>query len=87
MTEAIQPIIKYGFEQMNFPRYYVPLTLKGRLALRLKLHRSLTQLLPPGLAAFLIKARARLTSVAVQKPEAETPVATSLNKAAETNSA
>jgi hypothetical protein len=76
-----------GFEQMNFPRYFVPLTLKGRLALRLKLHRSLTQLLPPGLAAYLIKVRAKLTSAAAQKSSEQPPVAASINKEAETNSA
>ena len=76
-----------GFEQMNFPRYFVPLTLKGRLALMLKLHRSLTQLLPPGVAAFLIKIRAKLASTAAPKIGSEPPVAAALNKEAETNSA
>ena len=28
-----------GFEQALVPRYYVPLTLKGKIALRLGLHR------------------------------------------------
>jgi hypothetical protein len=73
-----------GFERMNFPRYYVPLTLKGRLALMLKLHRSLTQLLPPGLAAFLIKVRAKLSSIATQKPAGKPPATALMNKQAET---
>ena len=73
-----------GFEQMNFPRYYVPLTLKGRLALMLKLHRSLTQLLPPELAAFLIKVRAKLSSTATQKPAGKPPTTALMNKQAET---
>ncbi len=76
-----------GFEQMNFPRYFVPLTVKGRLALTLKLHRSLTQLLPPGLAAFLVKIRAKLASGAVQKTGAEPSEAVEQNKQAETKSA
>jgi hypothetical protein len=35
-----------AFEQVLLPRYYVPLTLKGTLALRLNLHRELAQLIP-----------------------------------------
>lgn len=37
-----------GFEKVGLPRYYVPLTLKGRLALRSGLHRGLTAVLPVG---------------------------------------
>lgn len=40
-----------GFIQINYPRYYIPLTLKGRLILKLKLHKGLHELLPP----FIIK--------------------------------
>ncbi len=35
-----------GFEKMELPRYYVPLTLKGKLALKCKIHRGLLDLLP-----------------------------------------
>jgi hypothetical protein len=28
-----------GFEQVNFPRYYIPLTLMGELFIRLRLSR------------------------------------------------
>ena len=35
-----------GFEQFNFPRYYVPLTLKGAAFVRLKLYKGLGGLLP-----------------------------------------
>lgn len=48
-----------GFEQLNFPRYYVPLTLKGRVFLKLNLHRGLLGILPPGAIAFLLKSRGR----------------------------
>src|ERR1041385_1075144 len=48
-----------GFEQINFPRYYLPLTLKGRLFLKLNLHRGLLGILPPRMIAFLLKCRAR----------------------------
>ena len=38
-----------GFEKTRVPRYFVPLTLKGRLALRCRLHRGIRPWLPePG---------------------------------------
>jgi hypothetical protein len=38
-----------GFERVPLPRYFVPLTLRGRAALGLKLHRGLGARLPDGL--------------------------------------
>jgi hypothetical protein len=35
-----------GFERYEVPRYFVPLTLKGKLVLKLKLHRSLRSYMP-----------------------------------------
>jgi hypothetical protein len=35
-----------GFEQINFPRYYIPLNLKGRIYVSLKLYRGAVGLLP-----------------------------------------
>jgi hypothetical protein len=49
-----------GFEEMRFPRYYVPLTMKGNIALKLKLHRSLLELLPPTVIRVLWWTRAGL---------------------------
>ena len=48
-----------GFEQINFPRYYVPLTLKGRIAIMLKLHLGLLGILPSGVISFLRDLRSR----------------------------
>lgn len=53
-----------GFEQMNFARYYVPLTLKGKLAVKLKLHRGLLGILPPGLIDFLWRVRSKFIRLA-----------------------
>jgi hypothetical protein len=41
-----------GFEPINWRRYYVPLTLKGALALKLNLHRSLVDHLPESTILF-----------------------------------
>ena len=49
-----------GFDEMRFPRYYVPLTLKGRIALKLNLHRSILEILPSKLISLLLRIRSRL---------------------------
>jgi hypothetical protein len=46
-----------GFVKMDLPRYYVPLTSKGRLMLRLGLHASLKDRLPQWLTRPLIDMR------------------------------
>ena len=38
-----------GFEELRVPRYYVPLSLKGRVTLQMKLHHGLAAVLPLGL--------------------------------------
>jgi hypothetical protein len=35
-----------GFQQVNFPRYYIPLTLRGEVFVRLRLYRGVNGLLP-----------------------------------------
>ena len=35
-----------GFQKIDLPRYYIPLTAAGRIALRLGLHRSMIDLIP-----------------------------------------
>jgi hypothetical protein len=40
-----------GFQQIDLPRYYVPLSSLGRVALKLSLHRNLTELVPEPVAA------------------------------------
>jgi len=46
-----------GFEQILLPRYFVPLTLKGRTAMRFRLHLGIKELLPKGLTTFLLNLR------------------------------
>jgi hypothetical protein len=46
-----------GFEQVNFPRYYVPLTIKGKIAVALRLHRGATGLLPSPVLNMAVNAR------------------------------
>lgn len=43
-----------GFEQIDFPRYYIPLTAEGKIFVRLRLYKGIDGLLPePILQAFL----------------------------------
>ena len=46
-----------GFEQVLVPRYYIPLTLKGKIALRLGLHRGLAQSIPKPIIRQLLRIR------------------------------
>ncbi len=46
-----------GFEKVLLPRYYIPLTPKGKLALSLGLHRGLAQRIPKPLFTQLLKMR------------------------------
>jgi len=47
-----------GFEEILVPRYYVPLTTKGRLALHLRLHRGAKELVPDPILQSLRRLRA-----------------------------
>jgi len=49
-----------GFEEVLAPRYYVPLTVKGVICVRLKLHRGLLGFLPHSVITFLVNTRAKL---------------------------
>ena len=46
-----------GFEQLLLPRYYIPLTLKGKIALKLGLHRGLGQQIPEPVFKQLLRVR------------------------------
>jgi hypothetical protein len=48
------------FERIIFPRYFVPLTRKGELALALKLHLGFADLLPRRVTRLLLKIRTRM---------------------------
>lgn len=48
-----------GFEQVLVPRYYIPLTLKGKIALKLGLHHGLVKLIPKPVFKQLLTLRTR----------------------------
>ena len=49
-----------GFVSMDLPRYYVPLSWAGKVALKLNLHRKVSDLLPYGIALSLKMLRKQL---------------------------
>jgi hypothetical protein len=46
-----------GFTPMDLPRYYIPLTLKGKVALKLGLHRGIAGNLPRPVLGWFLKVR------------------------------
>lgn len=46
-----------GFHRVDLPRYYVPLTLRGKVAMKYNLHRGLTNVLPMSVVARLRQLR------------------------------
>lgn len=49
-----------GFEKLPYPRYFVPLTLKGKIVLRFNLHHNIIELLPQKIVTWLINLRNNL---------------------------
>ncbi len=58
-TSLMEFKARHGFEEIVVPRYYVPLTVKGRISLRLKLHRDLVGILPRSALRLGVTIRAR----------------------------
>jgi hypothetical protein len=52
-----------GFRKMELPRYYVPMTPKGHLALKFGIHKGLANLLPSRVTKNLIRLRAKVSNM------------------------
>jgi hypothetical protein len=52
----------HAFMPVAVPRYFVPLNIRGKIALRLKMHRRITELLPPDWVDFLAEYRNKLNT-------------------------
>ncbi len=61
-----------GFEEVRFPRYFVPLTFKGKLAMKLGLHLGYKRLIPSRLLQLVLDFRAKVlearTGTSTPKP-------------------
>jgi hypothetical protein len=56
-SSMIEFKIRNGFERLDFPRYFVPMTLQGRVALSCRLHRGLQDILPAPVIDTLLRLR------------------------------
>lgn len=55
--------VRNGFEELGIPRYFIPLTLKGRLYIKLGLHRGMLGLLPNRVILFALALRSKAYQV------------------------
>jgi hypothetical protein len=67
-----------GFERLDFPRYYLPLTLKGRIYVALRLYRGAVGLLPAPVLRLVLKIRSRLLQTGKKRTAPEMTAANSL---------
>jgi len=51
-----------GYEPINFPRYYIPLTWKGKIYVNLRLYRGAVGLIPAPILSVLLKLREKVYS-------------------------
>jgi hypothetical protein len=60
-NKAASPLTEFkrrnGFVQIDLPRYYIPLNMRGQLTLALNLHRGLVGILPDRVLAILLNIR------------------------------
>jgi hypothetical protein len=61
-TSLMQFKARHGFDEILIPRYHVPLSTKGTISSRFKLHRGMVGILPPRLVEIGRAIRARSTS-------------------------
>ena len=64
-----------GFEEMRYPRYFVPLTLKGAMAVKLGLYKGLRGLIPLPLLVSLKSLRSRIYQMRYPSKEIGSAVA------------
>jgi hypothetical protein len=67
-SSMIEFKIRNGFKRLDFPRYYVALTARGRVALACRLHRGLLGMMPAPIIAKLLKMRESVNT-RLQTPE------------------
>lgn len=51
-----------GFEKIDVPRYYIPLSIKGKIVLKLKLHHGISGLIPRNMLNWIIALRGKIYS-------------------------
>jgi ribosomal protein S18 acetylase RimI-like enzyme len=65
--------VRYGFKEVMVPRYYVPLTMKGKLALAAGLHRGLLFVLPNKVLTTAVDLRSKWYNFKTSRHQASNP--------------
>lgn len=60
-------LVRHGFEKTFVPRYWIPLTSKGRISMRLGFHRGIRAYIPAWLRGALLEARAAFYNICAAK--------------------
>ena len=50
--------VRNGFERFLLPRYYLPLTVAGEMAIKLRMHRGIKELMPGKMMRLMASVRA-----------------------------
>ena len=66
-TSLMEFKMRHGFKEVLVPRFYVPLTLKGALGMKLRLHRDRVDILPRSVIAIGRRLRAEWYNLTVDK--------------------
>ena len=61
-----------GFEQALYPRYFVPLTSRGKLVIKLKLHHGWRSMVPEGVLTVLLGLRKKIFEMRKKQATAST---------------
>lgn len=73
-----------GFEEIRYPRYFVPLTAKGVVAVKLGIYKGFRRLLPLPVLSLLKSVRSRIYQIRYPSKEASTEVGKTPNSASPT---
>jgi hypothetical protein len=61
--KGVDPVAEFkhhnGFKKIDVPKYYIPLSFKGSIGLKLNLHHGFSEQLPPAFLSYLRKLRAK----------------------------
>jgi hypothetical protein len=68
--KGVDPVAEFkhhnGFKKIDVPKYYIPLSLKGIIGLKLNFHHDFSEQLPPALLLYLRKYRSKWLLRSVQ---------------------
>ena len=72
--KGIDPLSEFkhhnGFKKLDYPKYYVPLNLKGSIGLKIGLHHGFKRLIPKGISSYLAENQNKMVpKIKFNKPD------------------